>query len=61
MNGQSIAFKQQVLLETDQKAIHQRVRKMLIAVIRREIKKTHKMPLVVSFSFELSFEGVLTF
>ncbi len=49
-SGPQIAtsFKQSLMLEVSKRAVHSKVRDVLNAILKKEIHKAYKMPLVVS-------------
>ncbi len=46
-------------METSEKEIHNKVKQMLMSVIKREIYQAHKMPLVAFASFDFKGKGYI--
>ena len=54
------SFKQSLLLEVSKRAVHSKVRDVLNAILKKEIYKAYKMPLVVGFSDKLNLTNRLS-
>lgn len=49
------------MLEESSRAIHNKVKEVLNSILKKEIHKAYKMPLVVSFSHEPNLQAFASF